>query len=106
MSDFGLGSWDPLAPSEVAMLLEECRAPWWIAEGFAIDAYVGRFDRRPHGDLDVGLLGRDQEAIRACLSGWDLHCADPPGRLRPGPWRLQLLTVTLADAAHPWLSLL
>jgi len=112
MSDFGLGPWDPLAPSEVATLLEDCRAPWWIAGGYAIDAYVGRFDRRPHGDVDVGLLARDQDALRACLSGWDLHCADPSGRLRPwhpgevleepihdvwarervdGPWRLQLV---------------
>jgi hypothetical protein len=108
----GLGAWDPLTPAAVGELLESCPAPWWIAGGHAIDALVGEFDRRPHGDIDVGLLARDQEAIRATLAGWDLHCADPPGELRPwhqgevldepihdvwarehseGPWRLQLV---------------
>ena len=112
MSDDGLGPWDPLTPAAVAELLEHCPAPWWIAGGYAIDAFVGQFDRRPHGDIDVGLLARDQAAIRAVLAGWDLNCADPPGKLRlwhhgevleepihdvwvrehpEGPWRLQLV---------------
>ncbi len=112
MSDDRLGAWDPLTPAAVAELLEGCHAPWWIAGGYAIDALVGQFDRRPHGDIDAGLLARDQEAIRSALAGWDLHCADPPGELRPwhrgevleepihdvwarehseGPWRLQLV---------------
>ena len=112
MSDDGLGIWDPLTPAAVGELLERCPARWWIAGGYAIDAFVGQLDRRPHGDIDVGLLARDQDAIRAVLAGWDLHCADPPGELRPwhhgevlaepihdvwvrehpeGPWRLQLV---------------
>lgn len=107
MSDRDLGEWDPLTPPEIATLFGRCRAPWWIAGGFAIDAFVGRFDRRPHGDIDVGLLARDQDEIRACLSGWDLHCADPPGRLRP--WQLgEVLEEPIHDvwvcerAGEPW----
>lgn len=80
-----LGEWDPMTPREAADLLDASRAPWWIAGGYAIDAFLDRPDRRPHDDLDVGLLARDQQAIRSCLAGWDLHCADPPGNLRP--WR-------------------
>jgi hypothetical protein len=104
--------WDALRPLEVAGLLAECRVLWWIGGGYAIDAFVGRADRRPHEDVDVGLLARDQDALRRCLAGWDFHCADPPGHLRPwrwgerledpihdvwvrerdnGPWRLQLM---------------
>jgi len=79
------GRWEPLALDEVAALLEGCTAPWWIAGGYAIDAFVGDFARRPHEDVDVGLLARDQVAIRDCLAGWDLQCADPPGHLRPWP---------------------
>lgn len=85
MSSDGLGAWDPLTPAGIAALFGECDAPWWIAGGYAIDAFVRRFDRRPHGDIDVGLLARDQHAVRSCLPGWDFHCADPPGTLRP--WR-------------------
>ena len=112
MAATDLGTWDPLEPSEVTGLLEACSPSWWIAGGYAIDAFVGRFDRRPHDDIDVGLLARDQALIRRCLGDWDWHCADPPGHLRPwrpnevlqepihdvwareranGPWRLQLV---------------
>jgi hypothetical protein len=84
MAAAGLGPWEPLTPPEVAALFHECPRPWWIAGGIAIDAFVGRGDRREHGDLDVGLLARDQAAVRAAvLADWDLHCADPPGSLRP-----------------------
>jgi hypothetical protein len=82
MSALDLTNWDPLMPHEVERLLDACPAPWWIAGGFAIDAFVGRFDRRVHGDVDVGLLARDQELVRAELEGWELYCADPPGTLR------------------------
>ena len=66
-------------------LFQGCKAPWWITGGYAIDAFVGRFDRRPHADIDIGLLARDQAAVRSCLARWDFHCGDPPGTLRP--WR-------------------
>ncbi|MCK2219357.1 amino acid transporter [Actinomadura sp. ATCC 31491] len=65
-----------------------------------------------HGDVDVGLLRRDQLAARRLLDGWDVHAAVVPGVLRPwpagetlpatahdvwvrerpgGPWRFQLM---------------
>jgi hypothetical protein len=115
MSDTDLENWDPLAPSDVAALLDGCPAPWWIAGGYAIDAFVGQPGRRSHEDIDVGLLARDQLVLRARLAGWDLFCADPPGTLRrwrqdevleepihdvwgrqapDGPWRLALLLNT------------
>ena len=112
MSASSLGRWQPLAPAEIAALMERCSAAWWIAGGYAIDAFIGRFDRRHHDDVDVGVLARDQSEIRRSLPDWDFQCADPPGRLRPwlrderldepvhdvwvrehsdGRWRLQLV---------------
>jgi Aminoglycoside-2''-adenylyltransferase len=112
MGGLDLANWSPLRPAGVADLLADCTNPLWIAGGYAIDAFVGRCDRRPHEDVDVALLARDQDAIRAYLSGWELFCADPPGTLRswtpgehleepihdvwgrPGPnepWRLALV---------------
>ncbi len=107
-----LGHWEPLSPPQIADLFESCPCRWWIAGGHAIDAFVGVLDRRPHEDVDVGLLTRDQTTMQVFLHSWELHCADPPGHLRPwrtgevlaepihdvwarshasGPWRFQLL---------------
>jgi hypothetical protein len=79
-----LGVWKPLTPRQVANALAGLDAPWWIAGGMAIDAFLGHKSRE-HGDIDVGVLRRDQLAVQAALQGWDLQAADPPGTLRP--WR-------------------
>ncbi len=79
-----LGPWRSLGVAQVAVLLGELPAPWWIAGGWALDLFLGR-QTRDHGDIDVLVLRRDQLAAQAALAGWDLHAADPPGRLRP--WR-------------------
>jgi Aminoglycoside-2''-adenylyltransferase len=102
-----LERWEPLSPAGVAALLAPCPAPWWIAGGYAIDAFVGHLDRRTHEDIDVGLLASDQQELRGCLAGWELYCADPPGTLRP--WRAgEALAEPIHDvwgrpgAAEPW----
>jgi Aminoglycoside-2''-adenylyltransferase len=82
VGELDLANWSPLRPAEVGELLDGWAEPWWIAGGYAIDAFLGRVDRRAHEDVDVGLLARDQEGIRAHLAGWELFCADPPGTLR------------------------
>jgi hypothetical protein len=89
-----LGVWQPLTPREVARALSTLDAPWWIAGGWAIDAFLGR-QSREHGDIDVALLRRDQLAVQAALRDWDLQAADPPGSLRP--WRTG---ETLPETVH------
>jgi hypothetical protein len=79
-----LGRWEPLPLPAVAALLAPLDVPWWIAGGWAIDLFVGR-QTRQHHDVDVGLLRRDQAVLHHTLAGWELHCADPPGQLRPWP---------------------
>ena len=114
--------WRPLTVPEVAALLRDVAFPWWVAGGYAIELAAGR-PVRPHADIDVLLLRRDQLAAHALLAGWDCWVADPPGRLRVwpagetlpltahdiwcresphGPWRLQLM---LDDArGDRWVS--
>jgi hypothetical protein len=77
-----LGVWKPLSPRQVASVLEELKAPWWIAGGLALDAFIGHKSRE-HGDIDVGILRRDQLEVQQALAAWDLQAADPPGTLRP-----------------------
>jgi hypothetical protein len=101
--------WAPLAPGEVAELLAGFPGPWWIGGGVAIDLWLGR-TTRPHKDVDVVVLRRDQAALRDALPAWDLHVAHE-GTLDPwdgrrlelplsglwarrnahGPWELDLL---------------
>jgi len=83
VSGLDLGKWDLRDPLDAAKLLEGVDAPWWVAGGFAIDAFVGATGRRPHEDVDAGLLARDQETMRGVLAGWEHFCVDPPGTLRP-----------------------
>jgi hypothetical protein len=43
--------------------------PWFVAGGWAIDLYVGRVTR-PHKDVEVAILRRDQAHLRVYLAGW------------------------------------
>lgn len=43
--------------------------PWWVCGGWAIDLYLGH-QSRPHPDIDIAVLRRDQRALRRHLPGW------------------------------------
>jgi hypothetical protein len=77
-----LGVWDPIRPEQAAEVFEGYNGPWWVAGGWAIDAFLAR-QTRVHGDLDVGVLRRNQLVVQEHLADWDLQAADPPGSLRP-----------------------
>jgi hypothetical protein len=114
--------WQPLSATEVRSLFAGAEFPWWVAGGHAIEFAVGH-PFRPHADIDVLLLRRDQLLAQKTLDGWHCWAADPPGHLRPwkpgevlpghvsdvwcqeapmGPWRLQLMLGD-ADEGH-WRS--
>ncbi|MGW0807947.1 nucleotidyltransferase domain-containing protein [Nonomuraea sp. NPDC002799] len=107
------GPWEAAPLGEVVELLRGLPVPWWVAGGYAIELAVGRAYRE-HGDVDIGLLRRDQLVVRRLLDGWDVHVSVPgaPSVLRPwaldevlperahdiwvrehpdGPWRFQLM---------------
>lgn len=99
MASYDHDFWRPLRPAAAALLLADFPAPWWIAGGWALDLFLGR-ETREHADLDLGLFSADQLAVQTYLvaRGWELHCPDPPGVLRP--W---LAGETLPEHAHcPW----
>jgi len=74
--------WQPLSVAEVGALFSHAEFPWWIAGGYAIEFAAGH-SFRPHTDIDVLLLRRDQLLARGALDRWDCWAADPPGALRP-----------------------
>ncbi|WP_406076763.1 nucleotidyltransferase domain-containing protein [Streptomyces virginiae] len=69
----------------MAEVFKQADFPWWIAGGRAIELFAGH-ELRTHGDLDVLVLRRDQTRAQECLSGWDLHVADPPGTGKLRAW--------------------
>src|SRR4051794_4598563 len=79
-----LGRWDALTPEQLDDVMSVVSARWWLAGGWAIDAFLGR-RTRDHDDIDVQILRPEHVAVRAALSEWDAHAADPPGTLRPWP---------------------
>lgn len=76
------GRWHPWSPQQVAHLFSTLTVPWWIAGGWAIDLFVGK-QTRAHEDIDVQILRRDQQAIRALFPGWDIQGAHPD---EPAEW--------------------
>src|SRR5471032_726485 len=49
-------------------VMNEFSAPWGAAGGWALDLFLG-FQSRPHADVDVAILRRDQHHLRARLEG-------------------------------------
>ncbi|MEU8571212.1 amino acid transporter [Streptomyces pathocidini] len=76
----------PERPEDVVAVFAKADFPWWIAGGYAIELAAGR-ELRPHGDLDVLVLRRDQDLVRDLMADWDLYVADPPGQGKLRPWR-------------------
>jgi hypothetical protein len=75
------GPWKVSTPADARELLEGYDGEWWIAGGWAIDAFSGV--RREHEDVDVSLWRRDIEKLRTHLKGrYDLW-SNAGGRLFP-----------------------
>lgn len=75
---------DPFAaPRAMAHLLADFPHPWGICGGWAIDLLLNRVTR-PHKDVDIAILRRDQLALQRYLTarGWTLQKAQE-GQLVP-----------------------
>lgn len=75
------GPWRPRTADDVAELLRDYPGPWWIAGGWAIEAFTGV--PRPHGDIDASIPRDDVGSLRKHLRGrLDVWAADS-GTLTP-----------------------
>ena len=66
------GPWKHRTPEDAARLLRDYTGRWWVAGGWAIDAFVG--SSREHGDLDLG-IPRDEaegfiEFVSSTFDAW------------------------------------
>jgi hypothetical protein len=90
--------------AEARDLFDAAPFPWWVAGGRGLDLFAGR-ELRPHEDLDVAVLRRDERLVRDHVSGWDLQVA--VGTERWAPWTRALGASEYAvwvrpDPGAPW----
>jgi hypothetical protein len=75
------GPWTVSSPEQARQVFEGYGGQWWIAGGWAIEAFTGV--RREHEDLDVSLWRRDVELLRLHLKGSYHLWSNAGGRLLP-----------------------
>ncbi|ONI77666.1 hypothetical protein BWI15_03965 [Kribbella sp. ALI-6-A] len=75
------GPWRVSTPQEAGELFDGYSSDWWIAGGWAIEAFTGV--RRPHEDIDVSLWRKDVETLRQHLKGRYHLWSNDSGRLSP-----------------------
>ncbi|MBF6335379.1 hypothetical protein IU450_05725 [Nocardia abscessus] len=101
------GAWALVTPTDVGEILGDIAAPWWVAGGWAIDAFTGT--RREHSDIDVAMFRADLPALRtAARDRLHIWSAGPDG-IRPVDDRFPDVADSAdqvwlrADARSPWL---
>lgn len=70
--------------SAVQRLLSGLTVPWWVTGGWAMDLTAGR-TTRPHADVDVMILERDEHALRTDLADVELTLVSGP-KNEEQPW--------------------
>ena len=58
-------------------VMDGYRAPWWVAGGWSLELHAATAHRgriRPHADLEISILRRDQRTLFDHLAGWQV-CA-------------------------------
>ncbi|ACV06052.1 hypothetical protein I6I18_02825 [Kytococcus sedentarius] len=65
------GDWTRRAPRDIAALFEGYGGSWWVAGGWAIQAFSGV--ERAHGDIDPSALAAELPALRRHLSAQGYH---------------------------------
>jgi hypothetical protein len=100
------GPWRAQTPRDAAELLGAYGGRWWIAGGWAIEAFTGV--PRRHGDLDVSIPRSDVAALHEYVAGrLDVWQADT-GDLRPMVHPTDPLSATCGNlwlrpgSADPW----
>jgi hypothetical protein len=100
------GPWRAQTPRDAAELLGAYGGRWWIAGGWAIEAFTGV--PRRHGDLDVSIPRSDVAALHEYVAGrLDVWQADT-GDLRPMVHPTDPLSATCGNlwlrpgGADPW----
>lgn len=75
------GPWRPFSVTEIADLFTPLQIRWWIAGGYAVDAFTEL--PREHDDIDVCVFRRDVDVLREAFEGKFHLWSAGAGLLRP-----------------------
>ena len=56
------GPWQPMTPTELALLMSDFPEPWWVVGGHAIEAFTGV--QRHHEDIDLTIFAAHLPQLR------------------------------------------
>jgi hypothetical protein len=100
------GDWDPLTPTELGHLMGGFPDPWWVAGGYAVEAFTGV--ARRHEDIDMVVFSDSVPALRAHL-GETFHLWSNHGGtfriiddVHPEPLHQSSQIWMRRDARSPW----
>jgi hypothetical protein len=65
------GPWQAWTPARAAAVLADWTEPWWVAGGWAVEAFTGQ--PRRHEDIDIAIFRRDVPSLWAYLDP-TYHC--------------------------------
>ncbi len=72
------GPWDAWTPQQAKEVFDPTGLTWWIAGGWAIEAFTG--EPRPHEDIDVSMWRKDVLSLVDVLDGsFHVWAAGPDG---------------------------
>jgi hypothetical protein len=77
-----VSKWAAWRPETVAKLLQDVRAPWYVAAGWAIDLFLGE-ERREHEDLEIAVPNSRFDEIVDRLAGFEIFVITGPGEATP-----------------------
>lgn len=100
------GPWARRTPNDVRALFDGYTGIWWIAGGWALEAFTGV--QRDHGDIDPGILREELPLLLAHLDGHLDVWAAFSGALKPIGVGAEVLPEgcgqvwTRRDGTSPW----
>jgi hypothetical protein len=77
-----VSKWDAWRPEQVASLLGDVDAPWYVAAGWALDLFVGE-ERREHEDLEIAVPNSRFDELVPGLDGLEVCVITGPREATP-----------------------
>jgi hypothetical protein len=89
--------WDAWRPEQVATMLANVEAPWYVAGGWAIDLFVGE-QRREHEDLEIAVPNNRFDEFLPSLDGLEVFVITGPDEATP----IELARDRLEETHQTW----
>jgi hypothetical protein len=80
-ADLVYGLWARRTPAEAAEFMAGYPGTWWVAGGWALEAFTGV--RRPHEDVDLSIFRSDLPLLRRHLAGKQHIWVAASGAIKP-----------------------